>query len=441
MRYYVASHSSDLEARGFTSHTVSLAQMDTGRKPKTYDALILDAALRQSLVTVRSLGKRGLSVAAAEASNEVPTFSSRWCQQAFVSPPIDGTDALLTYLENLLEQSGARVLITSSDSTIAFVRQHRERLEKRVRIALANEPAMSIGVNKEQTLAIAERLGLSIPRGLIVSSVQEVPAALKEIGLPAVVKPVESWLWGNEQEPGARLASRLVTTPDEAKRAVEDLTRLGGTLLFQQYLTGRREAISFFYANGEVYARFAQWAKRTEPPLGGTSVLRQSIAVPPDSGEQAERLIREIDLDGYSEVEFVRDRVGIPYLMEINPRLSASVEMAVHSGVDFPYLIYQWANGEVIDKVQSYRTGGWMRYLKGDIMTTIETVKQHGRPGIPAPSQAIFDFCLSFLMPMHYDYIDWNDLTPAVKETLNFTHDWVGGAIMKRFLQFKRRIS
>lgn len=439
----MVSHSSDLGAKDPTNRAASISQVESIREdqPKTYDALVLDAALRQSLVTVRSLGKRGLSVAALETSADVPAFSSRWCKQDFISPPVDGTDALLVYLEALLERSGARVLITSSDSTVAFIRQHRTRLEKRVGIALANEPAMSIAVNKEQTLTIAQQLGLSIPRGVTISSAQEVPAALKEIGLPAVVKPVESWLWGDEQEAGARFVSKLVTTADEAKRAVEELTRLGGTVLFQQFLTGRREAISFLYAKGEVYGCFAQWAKRTEPPLGGTSVLRQSIAVPPDSGEQAERLIREIDLDGYSEVEFRRDRAGIPYLMEINPRLSASVEMAVRSGVDFPHLLYQWANGETIDKVVSYSTGGWMRYLKGDIMTTIEAVKQRGRPGIAPPSQAIFDFWLSFLIPMNYDYVDWNDLTPAVKETLNFTRDWVGGAIMKRFSQFKRRLS
>ena len=439
----MVSHSSDLEAKDPTHHMVSTSQVGNVREgsSKAYDALILDAALRQSLVTIRSLGKRGLSVAALESSDDVPAFASRWCKQSFVCPSIDGTDALLLYLERLLEQSGARVLITSSDSTVALVRQHRERLEKRVGIALAKEPAMSIAINKEQTLAIAQQLGLSVPRGITVSSVQEVPAALKEIGLPAVVKPVESWLWGDEQEAGARFASQLVTTADEARRSVEELTRLGGTVLFQQFLTGRREAISFLYANGEVYARFAQWAKRTEPPLGGTSVLRQSIAVPPDSGEQAESLIREIDLDGYSEVEFRRDRAGIPYLMEINPRLSASVEMAVRSGVDFPHLLYQWANGEKIDKVLSYSTGGWMRYLKGDIMTTIEAVKQRGRPGVAPPSQAILDFWLSFLIPMNYDYVDLNDPAPAVKETLNFTRDWVGGAIMKRFSQFKGRLS
>ncbi|MBV9708077.1 MAG: ATP-grasp domain-containing protein [Chloroflexi bacterium] len=130
------------------------------------------------------------------------------------------------------------------------------------------------------------------------------------------------------------------------------------------------------YAHGEFYARFAQWAKRTDPPLGGQSVLRQSIAVPDDIGSQAERLVREIELEGYSEIEFRRDSAGVPYLMEINPRLSASIEIAVRSGVNFPHLLYQWANGERIDKVMSYRLGNWMRYLTGDIMTTIAALQQ-----------------------------------------------------------------
>src|SRR5262249_55860039 len=151
-----------------------------------------------------------------------------------------------------------------SDGTIALIRQHRERLEQRVRIALAKEPALSIAINKEQTLAIAQQLGLGVPRGATVHSVSEVSAALGEIGLPAVVKPAESWVWGEAH--GARYASQLVTTPDEARVAVEALTASGGATLFQQFLTGRREAISFLYAGGKMHARFAQWAKRTEPP-------------------------------------------------------------------------------------------------------------------------------------------------------------------------------
>jgi predicted ATP-grasp superfamily ATP-dependent carboligase len=229
--------------------------------------------------------------------------------------------------------------------------------------------------------------------------------------------------------------AQLVTTPDEALRAVEELTSMGGTLLFQQFLSGKREAVNFLYASGQIIASFAQWAKRTDPPLGGSSVLRQSINIPPDIGEQAERLIREIDLEGYSEVEFRRDSAGIPYLMEINPRLSASVELAVRAGVDFPYLLYQWANGEGVDAVKSYHVGGWMRYLGGDIATTVAAVQLRGRPGITPPMQSILDFCASFFVPMRYDYLDWKDPLPAWTATADFTRRllrWMGKAFQRR---------
>jgi hypothetical protein len=181
-----------------------------------------------------------------------------------------------------------------------------------------------------------------------------------------------------------------------------------------------------------MYARFAQWAKRTQPQLGGTSVLRQSIAIPPDIGEQAERLLREINLEGYSEVEFRRDSEGNPYLMEINPRLSASVEIAVRSGVDFPYLLYQWASGEHIDTVNSYRTGHWMRYLRGDYETTREAMRQPGRPGVPSPSRALLDFLLTFFIPMRYDYLDWKDPYPAWIEGVDFARFVLSG--LSKFL-------
>ena len=357
-------------------------------------------------------------MAALETSSEAPAFSSRWCQRGFVCPAVDTTGAYLAFLEQLLERTGARVLIPSHDGTIALLRQHRARVGQRVRIALANERAMTIAVNKEQTLAVAKRLGISVPRGLVVRMVDEVPMAVKEIGLPAVVKPSESWLWHGQH--GMRVTSRVVTSPDEARRAVAELTGSGGVTLFQQLLSGRREAVSFLYANGNMYARFAQWAKRTEPPLGGNSVLRQSIAVPTDIGAQAEWLVRELDLEGYSEIEFRRDSASVPYLMEINPRLSASIEVAVRAGVDFPYLLYQWASGRALERGNGYRIGGWMRHLGGDIETTIDSLQQHGRPGIPPRMRTIMNFGASFLKPMGYDYFDWKDPLPAASATAGF---------------------
>src|SRR5207244_13648923 len=67
------------------------------------------------------------------------------------------------------------------------------------------------------------------------------------------------------------------------------------------------------YAYGQIYACYAQRHMRI---VGGESALRESIAVPPDIGGQAESLVREIDLEGCAEVEFRRDDAGNPYRSE-----------------------------------------------------------------------------------------------------------------------------
>jgi predicted ATP-grasp superfamily ATP-dependent carboligase len=389
------------------------------------DVLILDASLRQALAAVRSLGSRGLRVAALDTSKYAPAFASRWCQQKFICSAQEGTMAYLAFLEQIVAFTEVHVLFPSSDGTIALLRQYRDRLEQHVRIALTREPALGIAINKERTLEIANNLGIDIPLSVRVKDSSDLHVALQEIGLPAVVKPVESWIVDKTQG-GRRVEPQLVTTYDEALCAVDDLTCSGNAVLFQKFLSGRRESVSLFYADGEVYGRFAQWVKRADPPLGGTSVLRQTIAIPADTGEQAERLVRAIGLEGYSQVQFRRDEAGKPYLMEINPRLNGSVETAVAAGIDFPYMLYQWASDHAIDAVHCYQVGTWSRYLWGDMTTTVASLKQRGRPGVTPPLRSVLDFCASFFRPMKYDYWDAGDPFPLGLALLGWLRDIPG---------------
>ena len=84
-------------------------------------------------------------------------------------------------------------------------------------------------------------------------------------------------------------------------------------------------------------------------------------------------------MEGPSEVEFRRDAKGRPLLMEINPRLAGTLENAIHSGVDFPLMIWQWGTGQPIEPVTSYRTGVRTRWLAGDLRWLWESVLR-GRP-------------------------------------------------------------
>ncbi len=400
-----------------------MTKTTANKPPTTYDALVLDARARQALLTVRSLGRRGLRVAAADTIVTAPAFSSRWCADRFIAPhqgddPDADPDASVAFVEQLLATHRVGVVIPAADGTIEALRRARERLRPRVGLALANEAALELAVNKEKTFALARELGLHVPRGVILRGVDELPGALNDIGLPAVVKPIQSW--AESSHGSQRVLSALVVTRDEAARAVERLTHLGATVAFQQLLLGRRESVSFMYAHDTIYARFATWALRMEPPLGGTSVLWQLIEPPADISAQAERLIRAIGLDGFCQVEFRRGADGHPYLMEINPRLTADLGLAVSAGIDVPYMLYQWAIGDKIDPMKPYRPGRWMRYLGGDIRATFDLVTKPNRPGQPRPARAVADFCVSCVRPMRYDYMDRSDLAPALKASRGF---------------------
>jgi predicted ATP-grasp superfamily ATP-dependent carboligase len=69
-------------------------------------------------------------------------------------------------------------------------------------------------------------------------------------------------------------------------------------------------------------------------------------------------------------VEFKVDpRDNEPKLMELNPRFWGSLALAIHAGVDFPYLLYRMAMGEEFEPIVEYEVGVRCRWLlPGDIL-------------------------------------------------------------------------
>ncbi len=306
------------------------------------------------------------------------------------------------------------MLIPGTDGSIAAIRPWRSCFEHHnVAVALASETALDFANDKQCTLAAAAELGIPYPRTVAIDRLEDTAAALAEVGYPAVIKPTHSWV--SKTDGATRVISKTVLDMSEALAYVQQLNEVGcWSAVVQQLVSGQREAVSVFYAQGKVWASFAQVAHRTTPVLGGVSVVRESIPMPVELESAALALVRSSDLEGYSEIEFRRDAGGRPHLMEINARLSGSLEVAVRSGVPFPALLWQWAAGEPISPVLGYRTGVKMRYLKGDIKWLWENIGTRGRrPDCVPPRKAIAIFARDFLHRQTYDYLDRSDLGPA----------------------------
>jgi predicted ATP-grasp superfamily ATP-dependent carboligase len=385
-----------------------------------YDALVLDAVHKQSLASARSLGRAGLRVALGETFAEyppalpVPAFRSRYCAKAVVLPSY-GADpaAFADALADFVAAHRVRVVLPTGDGAIVALAPHRARLAGLgCVLAVASDHALGIATDKDRTLAAARELGIAGPRSILVTSVAELAAAYAELGFPFVLKPTIPWTG----QADSRLMPTEVVNEAEAADATTKFLDAGSPVLAQEWAPGRREGVSLFMVDGEALASCGHVAHRTSPPLGGASVLRESIEAPADILGPAVALARAIGLDGVCEVEFRRDRAGRPLLMEINPRLAGTIENAVQSGIDFPLMIWKWATGEPVDRVKGHRTGVRTRWLHGDLRWLMQNHHLTGRPDTVSKARGGWLFATEFARTRHYDNVDFRDLSPAIAE-------------------------
>ena len=177
---------------------------------------------------------------------------------------------------------------------------------------------------------------------------------------------------------------------------------------------------------GEVKASFAYRRLREYPVRGGPSTLRESVHHP-QIEELGIRLLRSLQWYGVAMVEFKVDpRDNQPKLMELNPRFWGSLALAIHAGVDFPYLLYKMVMGQEFEPVLEYELGVRCRWLlPGDILHFLTNPNRfHLKP-------SFFQF-----RGMPYDIISHDDPMPTLGRLLTpFSLLW--DEDLRRFL--KRR--
>ncbi|MBV9793928.1 MAG: ATP-grasp domain-containing protein [Actinobacteria bacterium] len=391
----------------------------------SFDVLILDAASRQSLTTARRLGRAGLRVALAECaadcgpSSSALSFRSRYSARNVVLPSVaTEPDAFADAVVAFARTYPTRVILPTADAGIAALAPRRAELATLgARLALAPDAALLIATDKDRTLAIARDLGIDYPQTVRIAGVWDLPAAIDALGFPFVLKPTVSIT----RQSAGRLYAVEVVNEVEALKVVQTHLSAGAGVLAQQWASGRREGVTLLIADGEVRAACAHVAYRTSPALGGASVLRESVPLADDVHSAAVRLATAIGLDGVCEVEFRRDADGRPLLMEVNARLAGTIENAVHSGVDLPLMLWQWATGDPVPLTVRYRTGVRTRWLRGDLRWLRDNWGRAGRPDSMSRTRALVSFCAEFVRTFHYDCLDRRDPGPVLAELRTMT--------------------
>jgi predicted ATP-grasp superfamily ATP-dependent carboligase len=359
-----------------------------------HKVLVLDANQRSALAIIRSLGRRGLSVVAADHRPHPLGASSRYVTTSLrYSDPATLPGAFAKDIIAAADRLKIDIVIPVTDLTTMLLASQPE-LCNSVRLASPKAPSYETLTDKGRLLELAGRLAIPTPLTRIAHTVAAVVDAAHDLGFPVVLKPARSrYLKGDRV---LSTSVEIVRDPDSLAEALRHQKWLDDIpCLVQQSIPGHGAGVFALYGPSGPVAWFAHRRIREKPPSGGVSVLSESVSIDPIMQSAAAKLLSAANWTGVAMVEFRIAPDGTPYLMEVNGRFWGSLQLAIDCGVDFPWLLYQLTQDLPVTQPQSYAVGRRLRWLLGDLDSLITELKLTS----PSPShktRAIAAFSRSF---------------------------------------------
>jgi predicted ATP-grasp superfamily ATP-dependent carboligase len=263
-------------------------------------------------------------------------------------------------------------------------------------------------------------MGEGAPLPIQGKGMDQLNFSLDSIPLPAVIKPrISSGSFG----------ILYVRQKEELIPSFQSVHEKYPFPLIQEWIPdggGTFGISALFDEASNIKAAFIHKKLRMYPIQGGPSTLREGVDHP-QIMELGLSLLKSLNWVGVGMVEFKVDpRDGTPKLMELNPRFWGSLQLAIISGVDFPYLILRMARKESFEPILHYVTGKRCRWLLlGDLLHFLNNPQRfHLRPSF-----------FHFLDPnTSDDIISKDDPLPilgSVATLLTFLYD----PEMKRFME------
>jgi predicted ATP-grasp superfamily ATP-dependent carboligase len=303
--------------------------------------LVTDARRGSALAFIRSLGRAGMRVIAADSEPKSPGMRSRDAAASLVYPdPRVAPRGYVEAIQRAVSEQWVDLVIPITDDTMLPLARERQSFGDSL-LAIPSPESLALAADKHRTLARAEALGIRTPRTQLVRSADEALAAPLGEG-PVVLKPRRSRV---VSEAGIdQLEVRYARDRGDLGRAMSELEGRCDVLL-QEYVAGTGVGVEVLAHEGRVLAAFAHRRLRELPPQGGRSAFRESIELVPSLFEPSRQLIGDLGFTGLAMVEW-KAGSGAPALMEVNGRVWGSLPLAVAAGMDFPaHLASLYLNG------------------------------------------------------------------------------------------------
>jgi len=328
---------------------------------KDINVLLLDGDTVQVLAIARSLKKNHYKVSAFCENKLSFGWSSRFIDNKVLCPNImKETEKYLDFLENYLSKNKYDVLIPLFDDTAEIMSKNKQRFQKYVNVAIPDFEVFIYAHDKNKTLEIAKKIGIPHPKTICLQK-NSLEIAANYCGFPSLIKP--------NVGAGARGIVQVNTLEELQQVYPKHLEEFGPSTL-QQFI----EQTDYQYKcqiyrdkNGVVKATTVQKKYRYFPITGGSTSCSEIVDVP-EIVDYSKKILNEINWIGFADFDYICDPTDKQYkIIEINPRIPASIRSSINSNVDYAELIVRDAMGEKTDKYNS-TTGIILRYMSLEVL-------------------------------------------------------------------------
>lgn len=377
---------------------------------------------------IRELGRAGVRVVGLASRERSIGIASRYLERAVVVGHARN-DALVRRIRALGEEYGGAILLGISETDLKWLIENRDAFGP-VKVIAPEAETFARVLDKARTLALAESVGIRVPRTRSAQSLEEWEAACEDLNYPVVVKwadPIAAMplLHGH----GLTL-QKLEYAADAAslRRIGERFAVAGIWPLIQEYCPGRGLGQFFFMHEGAAIRRFQHLRIAEWPPEGGFSSVCDAVPLSRHQAlqERSIALLQAIGWEGCAMVEYrLDDATGDAVLMEINGRFWGSFPLAVHAGAGFASLAYHVQGLGRMPPLPPLKDDLRCRMVSTELKRLVRIVLQPGRIRDPffkvQPRQELWRFASDFFRPRTRYYLwDRRDPGPLLADLRNY---------------------
>lgn len=333
--------------------------------------LVTSGELVGVLSAVRALSRAGFRAYAASSRRRTHCHSSRATAAVPVVPDAaEDPEAFVSAVGQVAVRHDIDLVLPGSERDLVALGEHRSLFPSNVRLAVPADPAaLDKATDKFSLTDIAARAGLSSPPAVVID--RDDLAASADLPAPWVVKARRSET--RKRDDGfAHAASRRATNLAELREVVASLP--GERFIVEAYLPGRLCAVAGVGFEGTLVCAEQRVAHRIWPPDCGSMAYAESVPLDRPAWDALARVMRLLQWTGIIQLQFIENEEG-RYLLDLNPRIYASLELAVASGLNLPAIWAQYELGRE-PEVGRYRPGVRFRSEELDARALVASMRQ-----------------------------------------------------------------